>query len=315
MKNVMVIGGAGFIGSHLCDALLERGHQVVCVDNLMRGTTNNLIKSNKSERFFFYEKDATETAEMEGLMKGHEIDYVFHLAANSDIQASAKDPDVEFHCTLSTTWSILSAMRKTGVKKLFFASTSAVYGEQCDTLLSESTTLLQPVSYYGAAKMASEAMIHAFAHMNDMDVCVFRFPNVIGPRLTHGVIFDFIHKLEANPGRLDVLGNGTQSKPYLHVADLVRGILQQCEAVKGVEIFNLGVESETSVSRIAEIVRSEMQLPDAEICYGSSNIGWKGDVPHFQFCLDKIYQTGWRASMSSDDAVVATVKEVLSCRR
>ena len=148
-----------------------------------------------------------------------------------------------------------------------------------------------------------------------MDACVFRFPNVIGPRLTHGVIFDFVNKLTATPDHLDVLGNGTQSKPYVHVYDLVKAIMLMYEKVSGMEVFNVGVNTDTSVSRIAEIVREEMNLPEAEIRYGTENIGWKGDVPHFQFNLEKIHGKGWKASMTSDEAVVETVKEVLACKQ
>ena len=315
MAAVMVVGGAGFIGSHLCDALLEKGNTVVCIDNLMRGTMENIRESVQNKNFFFYELNATDEKALCELMKKYRIEVVFHLAANSDIQASAKDPAVEFECTLTTTWAILSAMRTIGVKKLFFASTSAVYGQQLDQRLSENESLLKPISYYGSAKMGSEAFIHAFTHMNDMDACVFRFPNVIGPRLTHGVIFDFIHKLEVNPKRLDVLGNGTQSKPYVHVHDLVGAIMMMYDQVHGMEVFNVGVESDTSVLRIAEIVRKEMGLLDAEICYGTEGIGWKGDVPRFQFDLSKIYAAGWKASRTSDEAVVDTVKEVLACKQ
>ena len=315
MRNVLVVGGAGFIGSHLCDALLENGDRVFCLDNLMRGTKDNLTLAMKSSNFSFVKADASDESYMTSFMKEHSIDFVFHLAANSDIQASAMDPKIEFDCTLSTTWAILSAMRKNNIKKMFFASTSAVYGEQCDVLLSENSTLLEPISYYGAAKMSSEALIHAFSHMNDMDVCVFRFPNVIGPRLTHGVIFDFINKLTATPDKLEVLGNGTQSKPYVYVHDLVRAIMLMHDKVVGMDIYNVGIENDTAVSTIAEIVRSEMCLPEANICYGSENIGWKGDVPHFMFDLTKIHNAGWKASMSSDEAVTATVREVLKCRQ
>lgn len=315
MNNVMVVGGAGFIGSHLCDALLAEGKKVVCVDNLMRGRKENISECFNSSSFTFIEEDAANIKKMTAIMSEHEIDFVFHLAANSDIQASAKDPGVEFESTLSTTWSLLYSMRTCGIKKFFFASTSAVYGDQSNIMLDEATTQLSPISYYGSAKMASEAFIHSFTHMNNMDACVFRFPNVIGPRLTHGVIFDFVNKLTATPDHLDVLGNGTQSKPYVHVYDLVKAIMLMYEKVSGMEVFNVGVNTDTSVSRIAEIVREEMNLPEAEIRYGTENIGWKGDVPHFQFNLEKIHGKGWKASMTSDEAVVETVKEVLACKQ
>lgn len=315
MRNVMVVGGAGFIGSHLCDALLLKGYYVICVDNLMRGTRENIKEALANENFVFVKEDAANQKVMSALMRQYCVDYVFHLAANSDIQASAKDPGVEFDSTLSTTWSLLSAMRENNITKMFFSSTSAVYGEKCDVLLNEDITLPQPISYYGAAKMASEAFIQAFAHMNSMDVCVFRFANVIGPRLTHGVIYDFIYKLKSTPDHLDVLGNGTQSKPYIYVHDLVEAIMKLYDSVSGVEIYNVGVETSTSVKQIAETVREEMSLNQAEIRYGTENIGWKGDVPHFQFDLTKVHSTGWHAKLASDEAVVATVKEVLKCKQ
>lgn len=314
MRNILVAGGAGFIGSHLCDALLARGDRVFCLDNLMRGTKENIRTALAHERFTFAQGDAADAAFLKEYMRENKIEAVFHLAANSDIQASAMDPQIEYQSTLSTTWALLYAMRENRIKRFFFASTSAVYGERCDENLTEADPLT-PISYYGAAKTASEAFIHAFCHMNGMDACVFRFANVIGPRLTHGVIYDFIRKLRADPTTLRVLGNGTQTKPYVHVDDLIRAILLLYDKASGVEIYNVGVESCTRVSKIAEIVCREMGLPDAEIEYGTENIGWKGDVPRFQFDLSKIHATGWRAELTSDQAVTAAVREALACRR
>lgn len=315
MKRIMVIGGAGFIGSHLCDALLEKGYFVLCIDNLMRGKLSNINHLTDNNNFSFVKADAGNIDLMSYLMNMHKIEHVYHLAANSDIQASTKDPQIEYNNTMKTTWSILSAMKINNIKNLFFASTSAVYGQQCDIALSEDTTLLQPISYYGAAKMASEAFIHAFTNMNDMNVLIFRFPNVIGPRLTHGVIFDFIERLKEDPSHLDVLGNGTQSKPYMHVFDLIKGILLLSESTKGVEIYNIGVNSETNVKRIAEIVINEMGLTGIPINYGIDNIGWKGDVPRFTYNLKKIHKTGWLPKMTSDEAIISTIKEVLLCKQ
>lgn len=313
--NVLVAGGAGFIGSHLCDALVKRGDMVVCVDNLLRGRVENIEHLLSNDRFIFVQMDISKISELQECMEKHQIEYVYHLAANSDIQASAKDPHVEYDCTMKTTWVLLEAMRNAGVKKMFFASTSAVYGEQTGVRLTEDATLLQPISYYGACKMASEAFLHAFAHMNDMSVLILRFPNVIGPRLTHGVIYDFIKKLEKDQTRLEVLGDGTQSKPYMHVYDLVKGILELGNGGKGVTIYNIGVESDTNVKKIAQLVCERMGLKNVDIQYGKENIGWKGDVPKFAYNLEKVQKEGWRASMSSDDAVAETIKEVLACRQ
>ena len=314
MRNVLVAGGAGFIGSHLCDALLARGDRVFCLDDLSRGTLDNLESAFKSSNFFFEQMDVGNARSLEPLMRDKGVDYVFHLAANSDIQASAKNPRIEFSATLSTTWSILLAMRNVGVKKLFFASTSAVYGEQGDKASREDDAPA-PISYYGAAKASSEATIRAFCRMNEIDACVFRFANVIGPRLTHGVIYDFVNKLTADPTTLKVLGDGSQTKPYVYVDDLIRAIIMSHDRVKGMDVYNVGVETSSSVSFIAELVREEMNASQARIEYGTEKIGWKGDVPRFRFDLSKIHATGWRAERTSDEAVRQTVKEVLRCKR
>lgn len=210
--KALVVGGAGFIGSHLCDALVKQGQNVVCVDNFSLGTKENIEHLKENKRFAVYEADASDMEALDRLFELEKPDHVFHLAANSDIQASATNPDVEYQNTYTTTFRILSCMRKYGVKKLFFASTSAVYGDKRDELLDENTPNLSPISYYGAAKLGCEALISAFSYMNEMEALVFRFPNVIGPRLTHGVIFDFIRKLQSNENCLQILGNGKQTK-------------------------------------------------------------------------------------------------------
>ncbi len=314
MRNVLVIGGAGFIGSHLCDALLSNGDQVICLDNFMRGKKENISSALEYSRFHLVEGDASERQVLNQVLKNYNVSYVFHLAANSDIQASALNPDLEFSSTLSTTWMVLSAMREHGVKKMFFASTSAVYGEHCNRDLKE-TDSLAPISYYGAAKASSEVIIRAFSYMNDMDICLFRFANVIGPRLTHGVIFDFINKLRQDPSVLHVLGNGTQSKPYIYVDDLIRAIMKVHDQTRGIDIFNVGVEDGTPVSMIAECVKTEMGLLNARIEYGQENTGWKGDIPRFRFDLSRIHKMGWHAELTSDEAVRLTVREALRCRQ
>ena len=310
-KKVLVVGGAGFIGSFLCKELVKNGCFVVAYDNLMRGKKENISDVLKSSKFVFIKADANDLISLKNIITKYEIDYIFHLAANSDIQASASKPEIEFESTSKTTWSILSVMKNTGVKDLFFASTSAVYGELKNNKPFMETDDLNPISYYGAAKMASEAYIKAFSHMNEFNSLIFRFPNVIGPNLTHGVFYDFINRLKVNPNQLVVLGDGTQSKPYLHVKDLVKAILLLCWDNKGVNVFNVGTETSTDVKTIANMVVSEMNLHDCKIIYGKENIGWKGDVPKFSYCLDKIYSTGWKASLTSDQAALETIREVL----
>lgn len=312
--KTLVVGGAGFIGSHLCGALLRQGHECVCLDNLSLGTRKHIEHFITDNKFMFYEADAADVHSLETVFQGMDFDMVFHLAANSDIQSSAKNPDVEYKNTYSTTFTVLSCMRKYDVKRFFFASTSAVYGDKREERLDENTSGLLPISYYGAAKLGSEALISAFTYMNEMRSLIFRFPNVIGPALTHGVIYDFIRKLKADPTKLQILGNGKQTKPYIYVSDLVSAIMKFAFQEKdGVTVYNIGAEGETSVDKIAEIVCDEMGLTETVFEYTGGESGWKGDVPRFQYCLDKVHAEGWRAEYTSDEAVRKTVRENLYC--
>lgn len=314
--KTLIIGGAGFIGSHLCDSLINQGYKVGCADNFSLGTKENIEHLFENKNFKLYEIDAVDRKKLRDVFQDFIPDYVFHLAANSDIQASAVNPDVEYRNTYTTTFEILSAMREYGVKKLFFASTSAVYGDKCNIELDENTPGLAPISYYGAAKLGCEGLISAFSYMNDIQSLVFRFPNVIGPRLTHGVIYDFIGRLNKDPEHLRILGNGKQTKPYIYVLDLVKAILRFMETGnRGVTLYNVGVEGDTSVTRIADMICEEMGLKNVIYEYTGGEGGWKGDVPRFRYCLDKIHQAGWRAEYSSDVAVRKTVQEVLKGKR
>lgn len=311
--SVLITGGAGFIGNALCEALLQKNEHVICADNFYLGSDDNIKRFQENENFTFYNTDVCDLPALNKIAQTHNIDFVYHLAANSDIQSSAENPAVEFENTLTTTFSVLEMMRLNSIKKLFFASTSAVYGDKTYTALSEDTTALAPVSYYGGAKLSSEALIHAYSYMNGISSLVLRFPNVIGPRLTHGVIFDFINKLKANPKQLNILGDGTQRKPYMHVYDLINAIMLLKDGLNdGVNIFNAGVETKTTVTKIADIICDVMNLKNVEYVYSGGNVGWRGDVPTFSYDLSKIHKTGWRASLTSDESVAKTVKEILS---
>lgn len=305
-----VVGGAGFIGSHLCETLLKDSCQVVCVDNLSLGRKQNIQHMFDNKYFTFYEVDASKEKELEQIFKIERPDYVFQLAANSDIQTSAKNPQIEYFNTYTTTFEVLSCMKKYDIKNLFFASTSAVYGDKENVILDEYTSNLSPISYYGAAKLGCEALINAFSYMNNMKALVFRFPNVIGPRLTHGVIYDFINKLNEDSSRLQILGDGKQIKPYIYVEDLIDAIMQFKYVEKpGVMLYNVGAEGETSVDDIAKIVCEEMKLEDVHFCYTGGRCGWNGDVPRFRYSLKKIHDAGWKAKYTSNDAVRMTVRD------
>lgn len=314
--KVLVAGGAGFIGSSLTDALLAEGHSVVCVDNFFIGTRRNIAHLEDHPQFTFYEQDLSDLAAVREIFERERFDFVFHMAANSDIRASAKAPEVEYKNTYTTTFNILEAMRTTEVKNLFFCSTSAVYGDAQGKKLDENYAPLMPISYYGACKLGCEGLISAFSYMNGFHSLVFRFPNVIGPRLTHGVIFDFVRHLRDNPKALTILGDGSQCKPYLYVTDLVDCILRFKENLpEGVTLYNVGGETRSVVSEIAVIVCREMGLQNVKFQYTGGSGGWKGDVPAFAYDLSRIHAAGWKASMTSDEAVAQTVKDILSCRR
>ncbi len=309
--KVLVAGGAGFIGSNLIDVLIAEGNDVVCVDNFFIGTRENIAHLIGNPKFTFYELDLCDTETLLEIFANEKIEYVFHLAANSDIQASAASPSIEYKNTYSTTFSILECMRRNNVRNLFFASTSAVYGEKMGLEVGEETAALEPISYYGAAKLGAEALISAYTYMNDFHSLVFRFPNVIGSRLTHGVIFDFVKRLKEDPTQLRILGDGTQTKPYVYVSDLVDAILKFRDIPRGVTLYNVGVETQTSVTRIADIVCEKMGLRGIPYNYTGGRGGWKGDVPVFQYDLSKIHAAGWKAVYTSDEAVALTVEQVI----
>ncbi len=310
--NILVAGGAGFIGSHLIDSFLSDGHRVICVDKLIMGK-QNIEHIPENENFRFYKAELADQNLVDRILFENSIDVVYHLAANSDIQKGGKEPSIDFNDTFLTTRALLEGMRKANIKKLFFASTSAVYGEMLDVILTETTGGLMPVSYYGGAKLASEALISSYVSMCDMSAVIFRFPNVIGPRLTHGVVFDFIRKLRKNPGELQILGDGTQCKPYIYVLDLIGAIRMLTQTFEpGETVYNISVKGNgTTVTRIAEIVTEELGLKDVKFEYTGGDRGWKGDVPRFQYDISKVLSTGWIPNYSSDEAVRQTVRDAI----
>lgn len=308
--KILITGGAGFIGSHLCDSLLERNHQITVVDNLILGKKENINHLLRNPSFKFIHEDILNYNAMQKIFKEGRFEMVYHLAANSDIQKGGKDPMVDYNLTFNTTFNILQMMKEFEVKKFFFASTSAIYGESYD-VLNEDYGPLQPVSNYGAGKLASEAFISAFSSTYKIQTWITRFPNVVGERFTHGVIYDFIHKLQKNPKELEVLGNGEQCKPYVYVKDLVAGILYVIDhASADYNVYMLGSDTRTKVKEIAAMVIEEMGL-DASIRYTGGDRGWVGDVPEFRYNLDKVNSLGWKAAYTSNEAVRLAIQKAL----
>jgi UDP-glucose 4-epimerase len=318
MNLHIVTGAAGFIGSHLTDALLARGSRVIGIDDLSLGTRKNVADAVASGRFSLLAHDINEVdsvgARLDPLREGMAIDTLWHLAANSDIQAGVADADVDLRRTFLTTYSALRLCRRFGIRKVVFASTSAVYGELPGPLTEDAGPLF-PISNYGAMKLASEAALSAALTDVLEWLAIVRFPNVVGSRSTHGAVHDFLAKLAATPERLVVLGDGTQQKPYLHVADLVRAMLRIRDHAPGpIAYYNVGDgKTSTSVADIARIV-IDRASPGAAIAYTGGSRGWAGDVPRFQYDTSKIETLGWRPSMTSTEAITRAVDELAAAR-
>jgi UDP-glucose 4-epimerase len=317
-KKHLIIGGAGFIGSNLAEELLkEQDTSVVIADDLSLGTMENIDALLKDSRVRFEKIDFSVEADVHSFFeKGSDYDTIFHLAANSDIQKSAKDPKIEYKNTFMTTLNTVHAAKDFGIKKLVFSSTSAIYGDQGFTLITEDMGNLAPISYYGGAKLASEAFINSYSFMNDIQVWIYRFPNVIGDNATHGVIYDFVNRLVDDSSKLVVLGDGKQAKPYLYVKDLVEAMVFAWKnSSDRINTFNIGVETQTSVANIAKIVLEEMELNSTPIEYTGGKGGWKGDIPVFKYDISKINALGWKAKYSSDDAVRKATKIIIEAAR
>lgn len=308
--KILVTGGAGFIGSHLDDSLIARGHQLTIVDNLVLGRKENIEHLIGKPNFRFVEADLLDMPKMREIFAGGKFDMVCHLAANSDIQKGGKDPMVDYNLTFNTTFNVLQLLKEFEIKKFFFASTSAIYGETYD-VLNEDYGPLKPVSNYGAGKLASEAFISAFSSTYGIQTWITRFPNVVGERFTHGVIYDFIKKLRNNPEELEVLGNGEQCKPYVYVKDLVEAILYVIDhASDKYNVYMIGSDSRTKVKEIAAMVIEEMGL-NAKIRYTGGDRGWVGDVPEFRYDLTKINKLGWTAPHNSNESVRLAIQKAL----
>jgi len=312
-----VTGGAGFIGSHLVDRLMETGNQVRVIDNLASGQLSNLDRWMDHQGFEFIEGDLLERDASLEAVEG--CSQVFHLAANPEVQANKADPEEHFRQNIEATYSLLEAIAELGgVELLVFASTSTVYGEATVLPTPEGYGPTKPISMYGASKLACEALISAYASMHGFKAVIYRLANVVGPRSNHGVIWDFVGKLRGSPGELEVLGDGTQSKSYLYIDDCVDGFLEGVESVEQVAVFNIGSMDRTSVLRIAEIVKEEAGQPEAMIRLTGGvdgGRGWKGDVKLMHLDTASLRRLGWAPRYSSEEAVRLTARAVSEQRR
>ncbi len=317
--RVLVTGGAGFIGSHLVDALMESGSEVRVLDDLSAGSLDNIKRWLNHERFEFIKGDMRDAETVKNAVEG--VEAVFHLAANPEVRIGSQSPELLYETNVLITYNLLNAIRDSNVEYLVFTSSSTVYGDADIIPTPEDYAPLEPISVYGGAKLAAEAMISGYAHTFDFKALIFRLANIIGERSNHGVIYDFINKLRRNPEELEILGDGTQRKSYLHVSDTVEGMLHIFEHFKGenkaVDFYNLGNEDWITVKEIAEIVSEEMGLNPAFRFTGGvdGGRGWKGDVKFMRLSIEKAKETGWKPRLDSYGAVRRTVRELLSANQ
>ncbi|MEM3391918.1 MAG: NAD-dependent epimerase/dehydratase family protein [Candidatus Bathyarchaeia archaeon] len=312
-KKVFVTGAAGFMGSHLCDRLIEVGFEVYGLDNLSTGRIENINHLMVNEGFHFIKEDLLNIDKIESFI--NECDLIFHFAANPDVKAALANSKIDFEQNLVATYKLLEAMRKAEKPKtIIFASTSTVYGEAKVLPTPEDYAPLKPISLYGATKLGCEALIASYTHTFRLKGLVFRFANIIGSRLKHGVIYDFILKLKANPRRLEVLGDGTQTKSYLHIEDCLNGMFKALENFnEDFEVYNIGGEDQVNVKTIAEIVIKEMGLKNVEVKFlgGPEGRGWIGDVKNMLLDCRKLKALGWKPKHSGFEAIQLTARELI----
>jgi UDP-glucose 4-epimerase len=311
-KTHIITGGAGFIGVNLAKSLIDRGDNVFIIDNLSRGRKEFVDRLGGPNRVQFAQVDVSDGTALERTLspvRDKDVE-VWHLCANSDIPAGVTDPNVDLKDTFLVTHELLIAMRNFGWSRLHFASTSAVYGDHGEGELNEET-FCEPISNYGAMKLASEAAIRAATEAFLSRSSIFRFPNVIGTPATHGVILDFLGKLGNDNSVLPVLGNGTQRKSYLHVRQLIEAMLWIYDhGPDGWAIHNIGPsDSGVTVKEIAELTRDYV-APQARLLFGIEDRGWVGDVPRFTYDVSKLTKLGWSSSMTSREAVQTAIKEI-----
>jgi len=306
----LVTGGAGFIGSHLVDALVSRGESVRVLDNLSSGRIE-FLKHHSDRDVEVVVGDLLDLDLVSRSMDG--VDVVHHLAANPDIRLGIEVTDTDLKQGTLATYNVLEGMRKSGVSKISFSSSSAVYGEANEMPTPESYGPTLPISLYGASKLASEALITAWAGTFGTRAWIHRFANIVGPRGTHGVIYDFIHKLRKDPTALEVLGDGRQEKSYMGVADTVEAMLHVIGLDHGgTALYNLGTHQTVSVTKIAKIVMEAAGLQEAGITYTGGDRGWAGDVPKTWLNVDKLYSSGFQPEMNSEEAVRWCAESLIS---
>jgi UDP-glucose 4-epimerase len=318
-RRFAIVGGAGFIGSHFTDRLLSRAETeaVTLYDNFSSGREWHYAHHNGDGRLHVVKGEVRDTGHLEAALEGH--DTVIHLASNPDIAKAMTDPTVDFHEGTELTHCVVEAMRRAGVGRILYASGSGIYGDLHTHEAREDHGPLVPVSTYGASKLAGEALISAYAHMFDLWGRAFRFGNVVGPRQTHGVGFDFVRRLLTDPTELRILGDGSQSKSYIHVSDVVEAVLTVAAGPSDLpfDALNVATGDYITVSEIAEVAVEVVGLDRAQVrfAYTGGDRGWKGDVPIVRLDTGRINATGWRCRRTSRQALRDSMAAMLDDAR
>jgi UDP-glucose 4-epimerase len=319
-----IVGGAGFIGSHFTDRLLAdpAARRVTLYDNFSSGRDWHFAHHANDDRLRVVRGDVKDLDRLRAAMDGHDV--VIHLASNPDIARAMTEPDIDFREGTQLTQNVVEAMRTTSAKRILYASGSGVYGDLGEHEAHEDHGPLEPISTYGASKLAGEALIASYAHMFGLRGCAFRFGNVVGPRQTHGVGFDFVRRLLADPTKLAILGDGTQSKSYIHVSDVVDAVLHAhresiASSAGGAgapfRTFNVATGDYITVREIAELAVEVLGLRDVRFELGTSDRGWKGDVPIVRLDTARIRALGWRCARGTRDALRASLGELVADAR
>jgi UDP-glucose 4-epimerase len=312
-KKIFITGGAGFIGSNLVEFFLAQNKIVTVFDNLSNGKKKNLSEFIENKNFNFIKGDVKNFNFLKKVMKNHEI--VIHLSSNADIAKAQLSPLIDFNEGISLTVNVLESMRENKIKNLIFTSGSGVYGEVPDYPVSENFSPLKPVSTYGAQKLSSENYMSSYSFMFDMCCIVFRFANVVGPKQTHGVTHDFLLKLTKNNKSLDILGDGTQTKPFIHINDInsaFNTIFNKLDFSKSFfEVYNIATDDHISVNKIADLICHELRLKSVKYKHTGGKRGWKSDVPKYSLDTNKIKKLGWKQKLNSQDAVKEAIKSMI----
>lgn len=313
--RIFIVGGAGFIGSHFCDRLMSdpNTQKLTIYDNFSSGREWHFAHHLQDQRFAVVRADVGDLVTLAESMRGHDV--VIHLASNPDIARAISEPTIDFQQGTVLTSNVVEAMRITGVGTILYASGSGVFGDAGEAIADENYTPMVPISTYGASKLAGEALIASYAFMFDIRGIAFRFGNVVGSRQTHGVGFDFVRRLKTDPSRLRILGDGSQTKPYIHVSDVVSGVLHALGHAYGrYNVFNLAPADTISVTQIAELACEVVQLKPGSVAFEftGGDRGWKGDVPIVRLDSRRLQALGWRCSNTSREAVRLALESLLS---